>query len=252
MIRTSTAAIALVALTVACDAAPMPERVRGTVVSATDTTLVVKGQDGQTKTVKLTPDTKFSYVVKSSLDNVSDGKFIGTATKGEPPVALEVVIFPPSMKGTGEGHYDWDEIVDTTAQTKGVTKSAMTNGTIKSSSGSGAMTKSAMTNGTVNGGGAMMSKDSMSKNTMAKSSMTNGTVKTGTGTGGGKTITVTYGAGGQQEITVPPTAPIVEFEPADKSIVKPGAPVFSSTLKDGDTLTARSVAIGKDGVVPPM
>ncbi len=247
MIRTPVAAFALVGLTVACHAAPQPERVRGTVVSATDTAVVIKGQDGQARTVTLTPDTKFSYVVKSSLDNVSDGKFIGTATKGEPPVALEVVIFPPAMKGTGEGHYDWDAITDTTAQAKGLTKSAMTNGTIKSSSGSGAMTKSTMTSGTATNGGAMTSKD-----TMTRSSMTNGTVKTGTGTGGGKTITVTYGNGGQQEITVPPTAPIVEFEPADKSIVKPGAVVFSSTLKDGDTLTARSVNVGKDGVVPPM
>jgi hypothetical protein len=25
-----------------------------------------------------------------------------------------VVIFPPSLKGTGEGHYAWDRIPDTT------------------------------------------------------------------------------------------------------------------------------------------
>ena len=166
MIRTSV--LALLGLTVAGHAAPQPERVRGTVVSANDTTLVIKGQDGQARTVALTPDTKYLNVVKSSLDRVSDGKFIGTATKGEPPVALEVVIFPPAMKG------------------------------------------------------------------------------------GGKAITVTYGSGGQQEITVPPTAPIVEFEPADKSVVKPGAAVFANATKDGETLTARAVAVGKDGVVPPM
>ena len=221
------AAVSLVALSAAASAAPQPERVRGTVVSANDTTITVKGSDGATKTITVTPATKFLSVVKSSLDNVTDGKFIGTATKGDnPPTALEVVIFPASMKGTGEGHYDWDTIKDTTAESGGMTKSAMTNGMIKSSAAwSGAMTKSAMTNGTV---------------------------KASAGASGGKSITVTYDNGKSLEITVPPSAPIVEFEPADKSIVRPGVVVFSSTLKDGSTQTARSVAVGKDGVTPPM
>ena len=239
MFRSTIAIASFLALTAAAAAAPQLERVRGTVVSSTDTSVTVKTQDGSSKTVKLEPTTKFVSVVKSSLDNVSDGKFIGTATKGEPPVALEVVIFPASMKGTGEGHYDWDQINDTTAGTKGLTKSAMTNGTIKSSSGSGAMTKSAMTNGTV-------------KPAMTKSAMTNGTVKSGNGTGGGKSVTVTYENGKQLEVMVPPTAPIVEFVPADISILKPGAVIFSNNAKAGDTLTAKLVGIGKDGVVPPM
>ena len=239
MFRTTLATASLLAMTAAVAAAPQLERVRGTVVSSTDSSITVKAQDGSTKTVTLAPATKFLSVVKSSLDNVSEGKFIGTATKGEPPVSLEVVIFPPSMKGTGEGHYDWDTINDTTVSGKGLTKSAMTNGTIKTTSGSGAMTKSAMTNGTV-------------KPAMTKSAMTNGTVKSGNGTGGGKSITVTYDNGQELAITVPPSAPIVEFVPADKSVVKPGAPIFSITTKDGDKLDAKVVSIGKDGVVPPM
>ena len=227
MVRTLSVAVTLVAFTAVAYAAPPLERVRGTVVSSTDTSLTVKQQDGTTKTVTLAPTTKYLSVVKSSLDNVKDGKFIGTATKGDnPPTALEVVIFPASMKGTGEGHYDWDTIKDTTESGKGLTKSAMTNGTIKSTSGAG---------------GAM-----------TKSAMTNGTVKADTGTGGGKKITVTYDNGKSLDITVPPSAPIVEFEPADKSIVKPGEAVFTNNLKDGDKLTARAVAIGKDGVTPPM
>ena len=239
MFRTTLATASLLALTAAAAAAPQLERVRGTVVSSTDTSVTVKTQDGSTKTVTLAPTTKFVYVTKSSLDNVSDGKFIGTATKGEPPVALEVVIFPAAMKGTGEGHYDWDTINDTTASGKGLTKSAMTNGTIKSSSGSGAMTKSAMTNGTV-------------KPAMTKSAMTNGTVKSGNGTGGGKSITVAYDNGQQLVVTVPPSAPVVEFVPADRSIIKTGAVIFSNNAKEGDTLSAKLVGVGKDGVVPPM
>ena len=47
---------------------------------------------------------------------IEKGSFIGTATKdvGGTQVALEVVVFPPSMRGTGEGHYAWDKIPDTT------------------------------------------------------------------------------------------------------------------------------------------
>jgi hypothetical protein len=46
-----------------------------------------------------------------SIDELSSGKFIGTTTAGERNgalVALEVHIFPENMRGTGEGHYDWD------------------------------------------------------------------------------------------------------------------------------------------------
>jgi len=226
MIRFALAAFTLASLTASSYAAPELQRVRGTIESATDTSITVKNGAGQTETIALSPETKFVSVVKSSLDNVKDGKFIGTATKGEnPPVALEVVIFPESMKGTGEGHYGWDTIKDTTKSAQGMTKSAMTNGTIKSSSGSGALTKSAMTNGTV---------------------------KADTGAGGSKKITVTYDNGKSLDVTVPATAPIVEFEPADKAIVKTGATVFSVTTKDGGKLNARMVAVGKDGVTPPM
>src|SRR5205814_1318649 len=50
-------------------------------------------------------------IAKASLADVASGKFIGTTTVGERDgalVALEVHIFPENMRGTGEGHYDWD------------------------------------------------------------------------------------------------------------------------------------------------
>jgi hypothetical protein len=80
-----------------------------------------------------------------------------------------VVIFPPSLKGTGEGHYAWDRIPDTTLSGVGSTPSAMTNGTV---SAVGAPT-------TVN------------------STMTNGTVSSTAGSGGAKQIVVTYKGGKQ-------------------------------------------------------
>ena len=221
------AAVGLAALSTSALAAPQPVRLRGTVVSATDTLLTIKLRDGKTQAVAIAPTTKFASVVKSSLNDVGDGKFIGTATKGEPPVALEVVIFPDSMKGTGEGHYDWDTIPDT--------------------SGGNAPVKSSMTNGTIKASGKPLPTSSMTK-----SSMTNGTVAAGKAAGAGKTITVTYNDGKSLDISVPPSAPIVAFTPADKSIVVPGAAVFANSLADGDAVTARFIAVGKDGVVPPM
>ena len=116
MIRHTAIAFAgLVALSATAQAAELV-RVRGIIENATDTSVTVKTSDGKTQQVTLKPDTTFVNVVKSSLDKVGENKFIGTATKGDnPPIALEVVIFPDDMKGTGEGHYPWDEIADTTA-----------------------------------------------------------------------------------------------------------------------------------------
>lgn len=230
MIRLTTlAAASLLALTAAASAEPEVVRVRGTIESSTDTSITLKTADGATRQVAVNADTKFVNVVKSSLDQIGDGKFIGTATKGETqPVALEVVIFPESMRGTREGHYAWDEINDTTAAGSGkaTTKSSMTNGTVKAKP--------------------------MAGGSMTKSSMTNGTVKAGKDADGAKTIDVAYGDGQSKTITVPPSAPVVAFEPSDKSAVMKGASVFAVTTRDGEALAGKMIAVGKDGVVPPM
>lgn len=104
------------AITTACSAAALaatPERVRGTVTAVTANSVTVRTADKDV-TIGLTSNTHYLKVVKSSLTNVDKDSFIGTATKevGGKMIALEVVIFPPAMKGTGEGHYGWDRIRD--------------------------------------------------------------------------------------------------------------------------------------------
>ena len=221
--RTWIVAASLAAMTVAANAAP--ERIRGTIDNVSDTSITVKTADGGTKEVALAPDTKFVWVVPSSLDEVKDGKFIGTATKGDnPPTALEVVVFPASMNGTAEGHYAWDAIEDKTGGGK-LTKSKMTNGTIKSTSSGAPLTKS---------------------------KMTNGTIKSSSSAGGSKMIDVTYDNGQSLKIAVPASAPIVAFDPADKAIVTKGATVFAVAAPDGGKLDAKLVAIGKGDTKPPM
>ena len=52
-----------------------------------------------------------TYVVKASLSDIKQGSFVGITGMPRPDgsqSALEVHIFPESMRGTGEGHYPWD------------------------------------------------------------------------------------------------------------------------------------------------
>ena len=195
--------------------APSP-RVRGTIATVATGTITVQTRDGHSVAVATTPETKFAGVTRSSLDQLKQGDFIGTATTG-PDSALrsyEVVIFPDSMRGAGEGHYPWD--------------------------GAPASKSSSMTNGTVS-----------SMHAARASSMTNGTVSSRSGQGGTVVLNVTY-KGGSSRIVVRPGTPIVAFVPGDASLAKTGAKVFVVTDGAASSPTAKFVAVGQDGVTPPM
>jgi hypothetical protein len=86
-------------------------RVRGTVASLDGQKLVVHAKDGKDVTVSLKDKLAVLAVVKSSMEDIKQGTFIGTATVAQPDgslKALEVVVFPESLRGFGEGHYPWD------------------------------------------------------------------------------------------------------------------------------------------------
>jgi hypothetical protein len=88
-----------------------PVRVRGTVVSLDGNKLVVHPKTGDNITVTMNDNFGAVAVVKSSMADVKEGTFIGTATVTQPDSSLksvEVVVFPDKMRGTGEGHYPWD------------------------------------------------------------------------------------------------------------------------------------------------
>ena len=205
-------------------AASALERVRGTIDKADAGSLTLKTETG-TETIALT-GAKVVSVVPSSLDQIKEGTFIGTATKGENPMtALEVVLFPEAMRGTGEGHYAWDAITDHTAGAGSKVKSAMTNGTVKAETAGGPKVKSAMTNGTVKADAA---KD------------------------GTRILTVNYGGDHSSTIVVPHTAPVVTFEPANRTALSAGSKVFLVGTRNEGGFTASRVAVGKDGLTPPM
>ncbi len=51
---------------------------------------------------------------------------------------------------------------------------------------------------------------------------------------------------------MPPTAPIVTFRPGTKALVAKGNDVFIKATQTGSGLEANTVAVGVDGVKPPM
>jgi hypothetical protein len=109
-------AIAALVLPLELGAAPAradgtPVRVRGTVVSLEGSKLVVHAKDGEDVTVSLKDKYAALAVVKSSMEDIKQDTFIGTATVAQPDGSLravEVVVFPESLRGFAEGHYPWD------------------------------------------------------------------------------------------------------------------------------------------------
>lgn len=84
------------------------------------------------------------------------------------------------------------------------------------------------------------------------STMTNGTVgATVTGVSG-PVLTVKYKTG-EQKITVPPDVPVMRFQVADLSAIKPGAPftVLAAVKQPDGSFNVGRINVGQDGVSPP-
>ena len=85
---------------------------------------MVKNRDGAELKLTLTDNPLFVAIVPSKMADIKPGMFVGSAGMMQPDgtqKAIEVHIFPESMRGTGEGHYDWDL----------KPKSKMTNGNVE-------------------------------------------------------------------------------------------------------------------------
>ena len=112
MIRaTAFVAAALLASSALAQAPSNLVRIRGTVESFDGKTLNVKARNGQSMAVKLPENVVVIGLHKASPADISNNKYVGTTTVGEKDgnlIAEEVHIFPENMRGTGEGHRDWD------------------------------------------------------------------------------------------------------------------------------------------------
>lgn len=103
--------IAAFAATAALAQNAPPVRIRGTIAAVGDKSIAIATREGPTVTLALGEKFGVSAVKAATIADIKSGTFIGTAAEpGEGGMlqALEVLIFPESMRGTGEGHYDWD------------------------------------------------------------------------------------------------------------------------------------------------
>jgi len=191
---------ATAALAVSCPSlaqSPRAVRLRATIDAANAKSLDLTTTSGQQLTVALSSDTVILAIVPFRLEDIAPGSFIGAAAMPRPDGtqrALEVHVFPESMRGTDEGHRPFD--------------------------------------------------------LQPQSTMTNGTVTAVTG--GGRTLIVAY-SDGQKTIVVPTDTPVVTFEPGSPALLVPGAHVIVMGTEAADgALSASSIAVGKNGLVPPM
>jgi len=80
-------------------------------VAADGASLAVRTRDRKQETVRLNDKTAVTLVVPASLSDAKKGAFIGVAAlpgEGDQLKAMEVHIFPESMRGMGEGFRQFD------------------------------------------------------------------------------------------------------------------------------------------------
>jgi hypothetical protein len=103
--------IAAMSAAVLAQAPSAPTRIRATLEQVDGNLLTVKTRTGEVMKVKVPDNVVIIGIAKASMADIGKGKFIGTTTVGQKDGALvaeEVHIFPENMRGTGEGHRDWD------------------------------------------------------------------------------------------------------------------------------------------------
>jgi len=203
MQRIATACCVLLLLMAGAVSAQAPaaptQRIRGEAVALDGLSLQIKSRTGEIITVKLAETYTVTAVVKIDIDHIVPGAFVGAASMPQPDGtqrALEVLVFPESRRGSGEGHYPWD-----------------------------------------------LQPGSM---------MTNATVADVVKVDKDRRMTLKY-KDGEKTVLVPADVPIVTFEPGERAMLKPGAHLLLTATRQPDgSLTAGGVAVGKDGLVPPM
>jgi hypothetical protein len=100
-------------------------RLRGTIESVAGDQLRLTLRNSKQADVTLPQDLRVTWLLTAPIDDIQPGSYVGTAAIAQPDgtlKAMEVQVFPPSMRGVGEGTHPWDMGTD----------SSMTNGTVGS------------------------------------------------------------------------------------------------------------------------
>jgi hypothetical protein len=190
--------------------AAAPITLRGTVVSASASELVLKSDSGVV-TIKLGQPFRLYARVPSDLSKVRESVFIGVTTVKQPDGAeraTEIHIFPEELRGLGEG----SRIMAPRPSAAG---SRMTNGNVSASR---------MTNGAA-----------------SPSRMSNGSVSSTSGS----TLVVQY-SGGSQTVTVPATTPVTELKLTSKQLAAGDqVAVLAKKAPDGSLTADRALSTAK-------
>jgi len=113
--------------TVLASAADMPviKPLRGVIEDFSSNTLTFKTRTGAQQTIGLTDKTGVVRASKADLASIKTDSFVGSAAIPQANgtlKALEVTVFDARLKGSGEGHYGWENADGSTG--------TMTNGTV--------------------------------------------------------------------------------------------------------------------------
>jgi hypothetical protein len=121
MIRSMTVLLALLAAALMQPVAAQtsgdskPARVRGTVEKLDGQSLLVKSREGETLSIALAPNFTVMGVAARDVSDIKPGDYVAsTSVKGPDGKlkAIEVHIFPESLRGVAEGQFPWDLVPD--------------------------------------------------------------------------------------------------------------------------------------------
>jgi hypothetical protein len=95
----------------------MPARVRGTLQKVDGSNLIIETRGGKESTVPLKAGAPVIAVTKGAMSDIKSNSFVGITAMPQPDgtqKAVEVHVFEESLRGTGEGHYPWDLMANST------------------------------------------------------------------------------------------------------------------------------------------
>lgn len=191
--------LTLSAFTALAQNTPAPTvRLRATIERVEANAITVRERSGEVITLAMPDNAVVNEVVPISLNDIRPGSFIGTGALPRADgtlEAVEVLVFPESARGTGEGHRAWDLLPNST--------------------------------------------------------MTNATVADFVSAPEGRRMVLKY-KDGEKTVIVPEKAPIVTFQPGDRSLIVVGAKVIITATERNGQPTVLRIQAGRNGFTPPM
>jgi hypothetical protein len=101
----------LSALPAMAQSQPPQQRIRGTIEAMDGSVMTIAARGGSTTTVTVADDAMVRTIAPADIHDIKPGTYIGSAAMPQADgslQALEVQVFPESMRGVGEGQHPFD------------------------------------------------------------------------------------------------------------------------------------------------